>query len=462
LNIKELHKKYLNGETDPIQVLDNIYKKIADDDLNDYITITKNIAYAEAEASKERYAEKKPLSKIDGIPISIKDNFAIKNIRMTCASKILENYIAPYNARIVEQINTNGGIIVGKTNMDEFAMGSSTETSIFGMSINPHCKECVPGGSSGGSAVSVASEHAMLSIGSDTGGSVRQPAAFCGVVGFKPSYGIISRYGLTAFSSSLDTVGLFSNNVNDISIFFEILHGRDENDSTMIVLNENEEKKKLTIAYVDNIFGLDKDIASLYKINIDKIKNADLDIKNIKIGHFKESISIYQILSMCEASSNLARYDGIKYGLQLDNADSLENIYRDVRGKGFGKEVKRRIMTGTYFLSHNNAQYYNLSIKLRKNLAKEIDEMFENIDYIILPTTLTKPFKKGERIDDPIKMHLSDSLTAFCNLANLPAITLNGGFKDGIPMGYQIIGKRYSDKNLLKFAEKIERIWSKK
>ncbi len=462
MNIKELHKKFLHNELSPIDLLDSIYKKIEKDNLNDYITLSKNIAYQSAKESEKRYKEGKQISKLDGIPISIKDNIAVKNIRMTCASKILENYISPYNATISERILEHGGVIIGKTNMDEFAMGSSTETSYFGRVKNPICDNCVPGGSSGGSAVSVASEHAVLSIGSDTGGSVRQPASFCGVVGFKPSYGAISRYGLTAFSSSLDTIGLFANNSNDIKVFFNVLKGEDKNDSTMINIEKTEKKENVKIGFIENINGLNENIKTLYLNNIEKIKNNNIQTENIEVKYFEKSISVYQILSMCEASSNLARFDGIKYGFQVDKANTLEDIYREIRGKGFGKEVKRRIMTGTYFLSYENAYYYNLSLKLRKHLAFEIDKIFENIDFIIIPTSLTLPFKFGEKLDDPIQMHLSDSLTAFCNLANLPSISINGGYINNLPVGIQIVGKRFKDNDLLNFAKTIEEIWSEK
>lgn len=458
MNITELRKEYENG-LNPDSMLDNIYKTIEQDQMNDFITLTKNTAYQCAEEYAERRSENKILSPIDGVTVSIKDNFAMASSRMTCASRILEDFISPYHSTAVQRVLDAGGIVTGKTNMDEFAMGSSTENSYFGYSQNPIDRDVVPGGSSGGSAVSVKSGHSILSIGSDTGGSVRQPAACCGIVGFKPSYGTISRYGLTAFSSSLDTVGVMSDCVADASMLFDVLRGRDSHDSTIRDIVKHNDTEK-TIGYLSDIEGLHPDIAVLYEKRMSNLKNSGYKCKKVSIPYLAQSIAIYQIISMCEASSNLARYDGIKYGLHTKEAKSMFEIYSNVRGRGFGKEVKRRIMTGTYFLSHENAKYYLMSRDMRKKLYAVMKEIFNEVSFIIMPTTLNLPFKIGERVDDPLSMHLSDSLTAFCNLANLPAININAGSINKLPAGLQIIADSYYDLDLLAEAENIEKIWS--
>lgn len=458
MNISNLRKQYEEG-LKPENMLDNVFKAIDNDKLNDFITVTKNIAYQYAGEADKRIAANKTLSPIDGITVSVKDNFALKDSRMTCASRILEDFISPYNATAVQRIMDAGGIITGKTNMDEFAMGSSTENSYFGYSRNPIDKNVVPGGSSGGSAVSVKAQHSILSIGSDTGGSVRQPAACCGVVGFKPSYGAISRYGLTAFSSSLDTVGIMADNVEDTSMLFNVIRGEDGFDSTARNVRKNNNTEK-SIGYIKNIRGLHTDIAELYSKRISHLQSQGYQCSEVDIPYLEESIAIYQIISMCEASSNLARYDGIKYGLHTKEAKSMFEIYSNVRGRGFGKEVKRRIMTGTYFLSHENAKYYLMSREMRKKLYAVMKRIFNDVSFIIIPTTLNMPFKIGERVDDPLMMHMSDSLTAFCNLANLPAISMNAGMIDGLPAGLQLIADSYYDLDLLEEAENIEKIWS--
>ncbi len=460
MNSRIINEKYKSGELTPFQMLDNLYKNIEENNLNDFITLTKNIAYESADRSLERIKRNKILSPIDGIPISIKDNFAVKNSRMTCASHILEDFISPYNATVIEKIREAGGIIVGKTNMDEFAMGSSTENSCFGSSVNPINKDIVPGGSSGGSAVSVKAGHAAISLGSDTGGSVRQPAAFCSVVGFKPTYGTISRYGLTAFSSSLDTVGIIGNNIEDVTLMFNTIKGIDKYDSTLRNIEEIDKKREVVIGFVNNINGLNETILNVYNEKRKVIEKAGIKTQNINIEHLPESIAVYQIISMCESSSNLARYDGIKYGLQIKEVETMKDIYSKVRGMGFGKEVKRRIMTGTYFLSHKNAMYYELSKKMRKYIYEDMKKIFKEVDYILMPSTLNLPFKKGERIDNPLEMHLSDSLTAFCNLANLPAINIPAGIYNGLPIGIQLVSDSFNDITLLKVAENIEKIWS--
>lgn len=460
MNIAQLHEEFLCGERTPLELLDEIYEGIDNDDINDFITLSKNLAYEEAEMSTARYQKKKPHSLLDGIPVGIKDNFAVKNLRMTCGSKILENFISPYNATVVERIRNAGGLIIGKTNMDEFAMGSSTENSYFGTTLNPVNRDYVPGGSSGGSAAAVASGHCTVAIGSDTGGSVRQPASFCNTVGFKPSYGTVSRFGLTAFSSSLDTVGMLAETVSDAEILFDSVRGPDRYDSTLIENIEKHEISEPVIGYLEDMQDLDSDYAALYRERIDMLKERGFTVKPVNIEYFEHSIAVYQILSMGEASSNLARYDGIKYGYQIDRAESLFDVYSTVRGEGFGKEVKRRIMTGTYFLSNDEGKYYQSSCRIRNQLVQQTAELFSDTDFLIIPTTLNPPFRIGERVDNPLQMHLSDSLTAFCNLANLPSVSIPAGVCRDLPVGMQVIGGRYRDLEVLDFAGKTEKLWS--
>jgi len=457
VRVCEITEKYQTKEETPINLLDKIYESIEKDNLNDYISLTKNIAYEEAYQSQKRYKERKPLSKIDGVFFSIKDNIAVENIRMTCGSKILSDFISPYSATVVKRIKENGGIIVGKTNMDEFAMGSSNESSYFGSVKNPADMNYVPGGSSGGSAASVASNHTCISIGSDTGGSVRQPASFCGVVGFKPTYGTISRYGLTAFSSSLDTIGIMSENVKDANTVFQIIRGEDEHDSTLENI-EKEKKRYKKIGYIESMPQIDKTVENIYKSRIEDLKK-DYEFVKIKMDFIDISISTYQIQTMCETSSNLARFDGIKYGLQLKSGENLREIYSAVRGNGFGNEVKRRILIGTYFLTHKEGKYYELSFELRDYIVNKMDEILKDIDAIMIPTSLTLPFKFNEKMSSPLRMQFSDSLTAFSNLANLPAISINGGYAGKLPCGIQIISKRFDDNNLLEFADAVEKLW---
>lgn len=455
MNIDSLKKSFENGEKSPVNIVDSIYEKIEKDELNDFITISKNIAYEQAYLSEKRYKKGDILSDLDGIPFSLKDNFAVKGLRMTCGSKILSDFICPYDSTVYKRLKDVGAILIGKNNLDEFAMGSSNETSYFGVVKNPCEKNYVPGGSSGGSAASVSSDHSLFSIGSDTGGSVRQPASFCGVVGFKPTYGKISRYGLVAFSSSLDTVGILAKNVSDCRKVFNIIRGIDQHDST--IDDFKYEKKDLKrVCFVKNIPHADPKVTEIYEKVSLKLEKMGFVLETVTLDFIDISMAAYKIQTMCEASSNLARYDGIKYGLQKVSGKNLFDIYSKVRGEGFGKEVKRRIMTGTYLLMYENGKYYSLSFKLRDYISNSVDKIFEEYDMMVLPTSLSLPFKIGERVDDPVRMHLSDSLTAFANLANVPAISINCGYFEKLPIGVQFVGKRNDDDNLLEWVKIIE------
>lgn len=455
MNIESLKRSYVEKEQTPTKILDGIYKKIENDKLNDFILLSKNYAYEQAYLSEKRYEKKEGILKLDGIPFSIKDNFAVKGLKMTCGSKMLSDFISPYDSTVYKRLKEAGAVLVGKNNMDEFAMGSSNETSFFGIVKNPFDKNCVPGGSSGGSAAAVGADHSLFSIGSDTGGSIRQPASFCGVVGFKPTYGKISRYGLVAFSSSLDTVGIITKSVKDCKEIFDVLRGDDGHDSTIEDLKPQRRELK-NIGFVEKLEHVDKNVFKIYLDYCSKLEKFGFKLKPVILDFIEISMASYKIQTMCEASSNLARFDGVKYGLQHFSGEDLEGMYAKVRGEGFGKEVKRRIISGTYFLLHNDGKYYDLSFKLRDYIANRIDILFKDVDLLILPTSLSLPFKIGEKIEDPIMMHLSDSLTAFANLANVPAISINAGYFNGLPVGVQFVGKRNDDDNLLDALSNIQ------
>ncbi|KKQ76983.1 MAG: Glutamyl-tRNA(Gln) amidotransferase subunit A [Parcubacteria group bacterium GW2011_GWC1_38_6] len=402
---------------------------------------------------------------ITGIPCAIKDNILVSGIKCTAGSKILENYVAPYDATVVKRLKDAGAVIIGKTNLDEFAMGASTENSAFGSTKNPYDISRVPGGSSGGSAAAVAANMCCFALGSDTGGSVRQPAAFCGVVGLKPTYGSVSRYGLIAFASSLDQVGPIGKTIEDCKIIFDIIAGKDEKDSTSFPRPTVENRfgiKGLRVGMPKEYFkeGLDPGIKAIFDKSVEKMEAAGAKIEEISLPHSEHAIACYYIINPSEASANLARYDGIKYGLSIDNGKNLEDIYLDTREEGFGKEVKRRIMLGTYALSAGYYDaYYLKAQKVRELIKKDFEKAFEKIDVILTPTTPTLPFKLGEKMDDPLAMYLSDVFTSPVNLAGLPAISLPAGNIDGLPVGLQIIGGLFQEEKILSIGAECEKLW---
>ncbi|MFN4196832.1 MAG: Asp-tRNA(Asn)/Glu-tRNA(Gln) amidotransferase subunit GatA, partial [Caldimicrobium sp.] len=402
-----------------------------------------------------------------GIPLSIKDNILIKDHPTTCASKILANYKAPYDATVTKKLKSAGAVFVGKTNMDEFAMGSSTENSAFFPTKNPWDTERVPGGSSGGSAVSVALRLCLGSLGSDTGGSIRQPAAFCGVVGMKPTYGLVSRFGLVAFASSLDQIGPFGLTTEDVAYLLNFITGHDPMDSTSaekelpdyleyIYKHSNE---KFTIGIPKEFFeaGIDQEIEKSLEDLIVTLKKRH-KIKEISLPHTKYAVATYYIIAPAEACSNLARYDGIKYGYRASSKSLLE-LYKKSRSEGFGKEVKRRIMLGTYALSAGYYDaYYLKAAKVRTLIKEDFEKAFKEVDLLIGPTTPTLPFKLGEKISDPLQMYLSDIFTIPVNLAGVPALSLPIALsKEGLPISAQIIGPSFCDEKVLTLSYQIER-----
>lgn len=406
--------------------------------------------------------------KLAGMVIAIKDVLALKDRPMTCSSNILKNFTSIYTATAVQKLIDEDAIIIGKTNCDEFAMGSSNENSAFGPVLNPHDNTRVSGGSSGGSAVAVAAGLCDVSLGTDTGGSIRQPAAFCGIYGLKPTYGRVSRFGLTAFASSFDTIGPFANSVEDIALVLEVIAGKDSNDSTsqdlsVLEYSKNlESKKKFRIGIPKEYFGegLDKEIKEAIENQILKLKSEGHQIIEISLPHTEYAIATYYILTTAEASSNLSRYDGAHYGFRAEQSGDLIDMYTESRSQGFGKEVKRRIMLGTYVLSAGYYDaYYRKAQKVRRLLKQDFDEAFKIVDVILTPTTPTAAFKIGEKSSDPLEMYLSDIYTTSANLAGIPGINIPiAKNKDGLPIGMQLMANQFDELKLLQLSKLIESI----
>lgn len=400
-----------------------------------------------------------------GIPIAIKDNIVTKGVRTTCASKILENYVPPYDATVVKKLKKAGFAIVGKTNLDEFAMGSSTERSAFFVTCNPWDTSRVPGGSSGGSAAAVASGEVVAALGSDTGGSVRQPAAFCGIVGFKPTYGLVSRYGLVAFASSLDQIGPMTKSVRDAAILMQIIHGKDPFDSTTVDvkmdflshIEEGIEGFRFAVPVeVYEYEGLDDEVAQRFEESIKLIEKLKGKVEKVKIPTLKYAVATYYVIAPAEASSNLARYDGVKYGLRVERT-GLKETYSVTRTEGFGEEVRRRIVLGTFTLSAAYYEaYFNKAQKVRKLLANDLNKVFEDFDAILTPTAPIPAFEIGS-ITSPLAYYLMDVFTTFANLAGVPALSVPFGFARGLPVGVQIVGKRFEDPKVLRIGRAIEK-----
>jgi aspartyl-tRNA(Asn)/glutamyl-tRNA(Gln) amidotransferase subunit A len=442
--------------------IENFYKeyfkwlKEKDKEINGFILFTEDLAQKLIEKLKNKN-EKLPLW---GVPIAIKDNILVKRERCTAASKILENYVATYNATVIEKILEAGGIIVGKTNMDEFAMGSSTENSAYFKTLNPYDKERTPGGSSGGSAAVVGYGLVPLSLGSDTGGSIRQPASFCGVYGLKPTYGVVSRYGLIAMASSLDQIGPISNNLENLIILFEVIKGKDKKDSTSVNFPQEKIKPKkiskigLPIEFFEN---LDPSLKSYILKKIKVLEKYNIKIEEISLKFIKYSIHCYYLLMPAEVSANLARYDGIRYGKRIES-DDFWKVYKETRSKFLGKEVKRRIILGTFILSHGYYEaYYLKAQKLRRAIYQDFSEAFKKVDLIISPTSPTLPFKLGEKIENPIEMYLSDIYTIPANLAGIPALNVPVGFLNNLPVGIQIIGDFFDEYSLFEIAKILKK-----
>lgn len=465
LTLKEIAKKISDKEVTIKEVLDSVYSRIenVEKSVQAFVTLSKEEAYKRAEILQQRLDNGEDIGPLGGVPIAIKDNICIKGQKATCSSRMLENFIPIYNATVIEKLEEAGAIFIGKTNMDEFAMGSSTATSYFKRTTNPWNVEKVPGGSSGGSAACVSSDMAYASLGSDTGGSIRQPAAYCSVVGLKPTYGLISRYGLIAFASSLDQIGPFGKTVEDVAIMLNAIAGYDKKDTT----SANIDKKDYTKALVNNISGikigvpdkfvekgLNDQIKAAYNDTLKKLEELGARVEHINLDYAKYSLATYYIIATAEASSNLGRYDGIRYGHRAKDFDDLIDLYKKSRTEGFGDEVKRRIMLGTYVLSSGYYDaYYKRAQQVRTLIIEDFKKAFEKCDVILIPTVPNTAFKFGEKSKNPVEMYLEDIYTVPVNIAGLPAISVPGGFdNDNMPIGMQFISKPFDEETLLRVA----------
>lgn len=435
--------------------------------VNGLLTVCGEESLAAAERIDARVANGKKVGPLAGVPVAVKDNLCTAGVRTTCASKILENFIPPYNATVVEKLMKADAIIVGKANLDEFAMGSSTENSAFGVTANPWDLSRVPGGSSGGSAAAVAARMAPISLGSDTGGSIRLPASFCGTVGMKPTYGRVSRYGLVAYGSSLDQIGPMARNVADAALLLKVISGRDELDSTSVdrpvPAYEKSLDKPVTglkIGVPVEFFGegLDAEVESAIRRGLEVYKAAGAKIVDVHLPHTEYAVACYYIVAVAEASSNLARYDGMHYGHRTSETGDLVETFRRTRAEGFGEEVQRRIMLGTYALSSGYYDaYYKRALRVRRMITSDFEAAFKQVHAIAGPVCPTPAFKLGEKMTDPLTMYLSDIYTISVNLAGLPAISIPAGYsKSGLPIGMQLIGPVFSEGKLLRIARMHE------
>ena len=475
MTIHEAHQLLKSKQLSSVELTKACLERISqvEPKVHALITITDELALKQARKADELIAtgDNNPLT---GIPVLIKDIICTKGIRTTCASKMLENFVPPYDATVIEKLNECGAVIVGKSNMDEFAMGSSTENSAFFPTYNPWDLSCVPGGSSGGSAAAVAAGETIYALGSDTGGSIRQPAGFCGITGLKLTYGRVSRYGLVAFASSLDQIGPLTKDVTDCALVLNAIAGYDSRDSTSApyptpdytqCLTTGLEGLRLGVPKEYFVEGMQAEAAQAIKAAINKLEELGARVEwEVSLPHTPYALAVYYIIAPSEASANLARYDGVKYGFSYQ-ADSMWEAMEKTRQYGFGDEVKRRIMLGTYALSAGYYDaYYLKAQKVRTLIRQEFDKAFEKFDALVTPTSPTVPFKIGEKIDDPLQMYLSDVCTLPINIAGLPAISIPAGFANGLPIGMQIIGKPFSEETILKIAHAFQQAteWHKR
>lgn len=467
--VHELVEMLEKGEVTSEEITRSYFERIKekDDQVKAYVSLLEDEAITKAKKVDEDRKAGKPVSKFAGIPIGIKDNMCITGTKTTCSSKMLENFVAPYDATVIEKLNKEDMVYLGKLNMDEFAMGGSTERSAFFKTKNPWDLERVPGGSSGGSAAAVAAEMAPWTLGSDTGGSIRQPASLCGVVGLKPTYGLVSRYGLVAFASSLDQIGPITKDVTDAAMLLNLIAGHDEKDSTSIDLGE----KDYTKALVNDVKGMRIGLPKEYLgegIN-EEVRDAILSVAkkyeemgaivedcSFEVGQY--ATSVYYIIACAEASSNLGRFDGIRYGYRSENYDNLKDIYKNSRSEGFGVEVKRRIMLGTYVLSSGYYDaYYKKAQKVRTVIKNSYDELFKKYDLLLTPTSPTTAFKIGEKSSNPLEMYLADICTVPVNIGGLPGMSIPCGLDSkGMPIGFQLLGKAFDEEKIIQAAYSYE------
>ena len=471
LTITQAHEKLVNREISAIELTEAFLTRInkLDKEIAAFLSVFKDSAISQAKEIDNQISQGQEISMLAGIPLAVKDNILIEGEKCTAASKILENYVAPYDATCIKKLKETGVVFLGKTNLDEFAMGSSTENSAFKITHNPQDLSRVPGGSSGGSAAAVKAKECISALGSDTGGSIRQPASLCGIVGLKPSYGRVSRYGLIAFASSLDQIGPLTKNIEDAKIVFDVISGKDELDSTSVekpkLQTTNYKLQTIKIGVPKEYFikGMDPEVERVIKEAIKKYEEVGAKIEEISLPHTEYALPCYYIIAPSEASANLARYDGIKYGYSVSNiptfqhSNELMDVYFQSREQGFGPEVRRRIMLGTYALSAGYYEAYYLRAKKVRTLIKEdFERAFKKVDVIFTPVSPTPAFKLGEKITDPLTMYLSDIFTVSVNLAGLPALSLPCGKVGKLPIGLQIIGKPFEEEKILAIGKILE------
>ncbi|MBW2631412.1 MAG: Asp-tRNA(Asn)/Glu-tRNA(Gln) amidotransferase subunit GatA [Deltaproteobacteria bacterium] len=469
LTIHELQEKLRDGSLTSVEITESVYRRIAsvEEKVHSYITLMEEVAIGQAREADRRIKEGNA-GELTGIPIALKDILCTEGVRTTCGSRILENFIPPYDATVVRKLKDAGAVFVGKTNMDEFAMGSSTETSWFGITKNPWDLERIPGGSSGGSAAAVAADECIASLGTDTGGSIRQPAALCGVVGMKPTYGRVSRFGMVAFASSLDQIGPVTKDVEDCAIMMNVISGHDINESTSVPTEVPDYRKFIsrdirgwTVGIPGEYFveGIDPEIKAAADETIKTLEGLGAKCIEISLPHTEYCVAVYYIIAPSEASSNLARYDGVRYGFRATGGEDLLDMYKKTRSSGFGAEVKRRIMLGTYSLSSGYYDaYYKKASQVRALIRGDFDNAFKKCDVILTPTTPTPAFRIGEKVDDPLQMYLFDIFTLSTNLAGIPGISVPCGYtRNGLPMGVQFMANHFEEGKLLQIASAYEK-----
>jgi aspartyl-tRNA(Asn)/glutamyl-tRNA(Gln) amidotransferase subunit A len=469
MTIHELHGLLKRKEVSAVEITRSVLQRIeaTEEKVKAYLRLTPEVALAQAKAVDEEIGRGNSLPPLAGIPLALKDLLCTEGIATTCSSKILQHYLPPYDATVIRRLKKEKAVFLGKTNMDEFAMGSSTENSAFFTTKNPWGLDRVPGGSSGGSAAAVAAGEAIAALGSDTGGSIRQPASFCGVTGMKPTYGRVSRFGLVAFASSLDQIGPFTRDAEDCALLLHAICGHDPRDSTSVDLAVPDFTKSLSpelrgfrlgVPAEYFIEGMDPEVEASIRKAIEALKDLGAACEEVSLPHTEYAVAVYYLVATAEASSNLARYDGVKYGYRSPKPGDLLDMYSSTRAEGFGAEVKRRIMLGTYALSAGYYDaYYLKAQKVRTLIRQDFEQAFGKFDTLLTPTAPTPAFRIGEKVDDPLQMYLSDIFTIPCNLAGLPGISIPCGLsKEGLPIGLQILGKPFDEEKVLRVAHAFQ------
>lgn len=470
LTATELAKMLREKKISALELTNSVFERInnVEDKINSYVTLTEQLAIEKAKNVDEMFAKGEDLPLLAGIPIGIKDNICTKDILTTCSSKMLHNFEPPYNASVIENLNNQHFVMTGKVNLDEFAMGSSCENSYYKKTKNPHNIEYVPGGSSGGSAACVAAGQAIMSLGSDTGGSIRLPASYCGLVGLKPTYGSVSRYGLIAFASSLDQIGPFAKSVDDTALLYNAISGYDIKDATSVntgiatTMDIKGDVTGMKIGLPKEYFsaGVSQEVVDSVMKVAKELENRGATLINVSLPSTEHALSAYYIISSAEASSNLAKFDGVKYGYRTENYSNLNELYENTRTEGFGDEVKRRILLGTYVLGSGYYDaYYKRAKIMQKQIQNEFNEIFNQCDILLTPTATTTAFKIGEKINDPVKMYANDICTVTVNIAGLPAISVPCGVgANEMPIGVQFIGKKFSEQTLFEVSKCYENL----